>query len=777
MQNGDRRLARRWLRRLLRASAVSALGFFVVAGWAYFGSLPDYVSSPNPPTNVLVLVDRSGRPIDPVSARVLRNASAVNPSLGARVPPLSLRAAKLAAATIAAEDERFAKHPGVDVVAIGRAGLADIRARSMVEGGSTITQQLVKLRMGRTGKSAGLAAKAKEAVYAVRLDRVLGKRDIMSAFLREAPYGGRIVGADDAARSYFETTVSQLSWAQAAYLAALPRRPTRFNPQRDPKAALGRQKWILGRLHDAGKITKREYESALREPVEVQLRAVAKSAAPHVVEMIRSNPTWQAGTTTSNGVRILETTLDLPLQEKVAGMARRRRTGLSKNAVSNVAVVVIDNRSGAIRAWEGSGGYADVENGGMINGPLQRRQTGSTIKPFIYGLAFDAGRSPGDMIDDAPFSRPGFSDDFRPENYDRRFHGVVSLRSSLAQSINVPAVKLLADSGPQELLNSLTRAGVTIEGGVARHGLSLALGTGEMSLLDLTRAYAAIARSGQSVTATLSQSVSESAVESGLMSAESDDDLTAFGDPVDSEGAVPNGQVMSPGAAFLVADVLSDNEARAPAFGRNSVLSFPFPVAAKTGTSQNFRDNWVVGFTADFTVGVWVGNFDRTSLRDATGVTGAGPLFHDVVLAAHDALTPASSRDRPASVVPKPDSILERCVGSCNGTRAEYVWGDQGSTGAPRNANVKPAKSSELALVEPRPKSRYLIDPSVESSEQQIRFSATGGSKPYRFTIRPLDRPGSSIIESRKWTLAVGRFQVCVTDSTSSKTCSDIVVR
>jgi membrane peptidoglycan carboxypeptidase len=204
MQNDDRRRAPRWLRRLSRASAVSALGFSVVAGWAYFGSLPDYVSSPNPPTDVLVLVDRSGRPIDPVSARVLRNASAVNPSLGGRVPPLSLRAAKLAAATIAAEDERFANHPGVDVVAIGRAGLADIRARSMVEGGSTITQQLVKLRMGRTGKSAGLSAKAKEAVYAVRLDRVLGKVDIMSAFLREAPYGGRIVGADDAARSYLK---------------------------------------------------------------------------------------------------------------------------------------------------------------------------------------------------------------------------------------------------------------------------------------------------------------------------------------------------------------------------------------------------------------------------------------------------------------------------------------------------------------------------------------------------------------------------------------------
>jgi penicillin-binding protein 1C len=769
---------KKWGRRLAKFSVLSALSIGGLAMFAYFGGLPTSVSSANANTNTLALLDRSGKPLDPISARLLE---AANPKADKRVPLLSSRAAKLAAATIAAEDQRFRSHPGVDLVAVGRSALADVRARAMVEGGSTLTQQLVKLRMGRTGHSVGFSAKAREAIYAVRLDRRFGKREILSAFLAEAPYGGRVVGADDAARSYFNTTVSQLSWGQAAYLAALPQRPTRFNPLRDPKAAVDRQRWVLGRLRSDGRITKREYEVAIREPIEVGLQAIGRTVAPHASEMVRSDKKWQVGVSESGGVSVLKTTLDLDLQQKVAGITRRRRATLAKNAVSNVAVVVIDNSTGAVRAWEGSGGYGDVENGGMINGPLQRRQTGSTIKPFVYGLAFDAGRNPGDSIDDTPFVRPGLIDEFRPQNYDHRFHGTVSLRSALAQSINVPAVKLLADVGPQALLDSLSRAGVDIEGGVSRHGLSLALGTGEMSLLDLTRAYASIARGGRSLDATMSESVS--LARGAADPNEIDDDIAGLGDPVDSPDRLSgntkagSGLVMSPGAAFLVADVLSDNVARTPAFGRHSVLVFPFPVAAKTGTSQNFRDNWVVGFTREFTVGVWVGNFDRTSLRDATGVTGAGPIFHDVVLAAHQRLTPTAGMDRPESVVPQPDSIGRICNEPCNDTRADYQWVRSNSSESVGNSDpANPVRSTALVLVEPRSRATYLIDPTIPTHDQQVQFRASGGSGPYRFTIRTLDGSSPEQLATR-WTLNPGRFEVCVSDSRDARICSAIMVR
>jgi penicillin-binding protein 1C len=778
---------KKWRSRFAKFGAFSALSFAGLAGFAYFGGLPTSLSSANGNANTIALLDRFGKPLDPISTRLLQEA---NPKSDRRVPLLSSRASKLAAATIAAEDQRFRSHPGVDLIAVGRAALADARAGSMVEGGSTLTQQLVKLRMGRTGRNVGFTAKAREAIYAVRLDRRLGKRAILSAFLAEAPYGGRVVGADDASRSYFDTTVSQLSWAQAAYLAALPQRPTRFNPLRDPKAAIARQRWVLDRLRSEGRITKREYEVAIREPIAVQLKSRGQTVAPHASEMIRSDKKWQVGVAKNGRVSVLQTTLDLDLQKKLAGIARRRRETLAKNAVSNVAVVVIDNHTGAIRAWEGSGGYGDVENGGMINGPLQRRQTGSTIKPFVYGLAFDAGRNPGDTIDDSPFVRPGLNDDFRPQNYDHGFHGTISLRSALARSINVPAVKLLADAGPQALLDLLNRAGVSIDGGVARHGLSLALGTGEMSLLDLTRAYASIARGGRPVEATMSESVSEARGAAGSRGVDGvDGDLADFGDPVDnSDGSAGSADgarsepVMSPGAAFLVADVLSDNVARTPAFGRNSVLVFPFPVAAKTGTSQNFRDNWVVGFTHDFTVGVWVGNFDRTSLRDATGVTGAGPLFHDVVLAAHQALTPAAGMYRPESVVPQPNSIDRVCGEPCDGTRTDYRWvgkddsGNVVSSANPVNPAQTAAKSSALGLVEPRARAIYLIDPTIPSNDQQVRFRASGGTGPYRFTIRTLDGSASEQPATR-WTLTPGRFEVCVTDSLDTRSCSAIIVR
>lgn len=762
-ENVKKKESRARPKRRARRVLLGIVGLAFLAGaWTYFGTLPEAARTASGVLSTPVVLDRLGRPLDLTSERLLRSRATEQTTRDQRsgsalVPSLAKRAPRLAAATIAAEDERFRRHPGVDAVAVGRAAWADVRARSFVQGGSTLTQQLVKLRLGRTGRSSGARSKLREAVFAVRLDRRFDKDEILSAFLAEAPYGGRVIGAEDAARSYFDTTPSQLSWAQAAYLAALPQRPGRFNPANDPAAALDRQRWILRRLESAKVLTKEQAASARQERLDVLRQSPASSPAAHVVAMVRSQ-------TTGDPQATITTTLDLDLQRDVAAIAAKRRSELQAYGGTNVAVVVLDNENGDVLAWEGSGSRQLSDDGSAINGPLVKRQTGSTIKPFIYGLAFDAGRSPSTVVDDSPFVRPGAYERFRPENYDRKFRGPVSLREALGSSINVPAVKLLADAGPQALIDELQRAGVSVDGGAARHGLALALGTGEINLLDLTRAYASIARGGVPVSAQIISGV-----------------------PLAGSAIEPDADpVMTPGAAFLVTDVLSDNDARAPAFGRSSALLFPFSVAAKTGTSQDFNDNWVVGYTTRFTVGVWAGNFDRTPLHDATGVTGAGPLFHDVVLATHRRLTPDWGMDRPERIVEQPSSIV--CVRGCSAAGAigsaggkdavaDYRGLDSSVEYGWRDRDVP--DENKIAIVEPERNGVYLLDSTRPSAVQRLTVSATGGSGNYRFAI--VASNGTREAVAKSWPLRTGQFQACVSDVEGSaaivEQCLPFVVR
>jgi penicillin-binding protein 1C len=731
-------------RRTRRFLAVSGVGSVAIALWIYAGPVPGSVVRPRIAAGTTIVTDRNGVALDIVSARLLA-ARDLNAASGAEknkaVPSLAKRAHRLAAATIAAEDQRFRSHPGIDAMAIGRAVLHDVRARAAVEGGSTLTQQLVKLRLGRSGRQGGWRSKVTEAIGAVRLDRVWSKDRVLSTFLAEAPYGGRVIGAEDAARAYFDVPVSQLSWGQAAYLAALPQRPTRFNPRRDAAAANDRKRWILRRMRADHVITEVELATALHEKLDVST-GVGAPVAPHFVAMVREGAA-PGQTKTPTGATVFRSTIDASLQRSVAGIAARQRALLRKHGAANVAVVVLDNATGAVRAWEGSGDSTDVENGGAINGPLRKRQTGSTIKAFIYALAFDAGHGPGDLVDDSPFERPGLTTGFRPKNYDHRFRGPVTMREALGSSINVPAVKLLAEVGPQALVDELSKVDIAVPGGVARHGLALALGVAEIDLLDLTRAYGAIARGGRVLKAV---AMEPAAKQRG------------------------GRRVMSSAAAFLVTDVLADNEARAPAFGRNSLLSFPFPVAAKTGTSQNFHDNWVVGFTPQFTVGVWVGNFDRRPLKGATGITGAGPLFHDVMLAAHQRLTPRWGVDRATAMsndVPAELASVSICVDAgCTNRRNEYRWIGRALT-APAPVASAPTR---LTLIEPRSGGLYVRDSSVPTASQRLPLKASGGVSPYAFTV-----DGTSATTS--WPLATGAHEACVVDARLKRSCAKFVVR
>ena len=714
-----------------------------LVGVMRLGPLPSSVASPAPGDAIL---DRHGVALDGRSARSLALGAAARDSQ-TRSVALSDRAGRLAAATVAAEDERFDGHVGVDPVALGRAVVADVRARRLVQGGSTLTQQLVKMRRraaSSTVRSRGLVEKVREAVYAVRVEHRMSKDEILSAYLAEAPYGGAVVGADAAAHTYFDTTVSQLTWAQAAYLAALPQRPTRFDPRRDPTAARPRQRWILERLRSSGRISVGEEREALAERLHIGA-VLAPPSAPHFVRAVRDRSICASALCPNGSARKsadgVRTTLDAGLQRDVAGITVHERRALTAHGAVNVAVVVLDNATGAIRAYEGSGGWSGALNedrGGMIDGVRRARQTGSVIKAFVYALAFDEGAAPGDLVMDSAFEAVGADREFRPRNYDKRFRGELTLREALAQSVNIPAVRVLADHGPDDLAALLGRAGIALPG--STYGLSMALGAAEVDLLDLTAAYASFARGGRSLR------------------------------PVVSEPALAQRghRVVSAEAAFLVTDVLADNDARSPAFGRSSALRFDFPVSAKTGTSSDFHDNWVIGSSARVTVGVWVGNFDRTPLHNATGVTGAGPVFRSVMLAAEARL----GADGPVrGLLANVPSGLERgdvCRRSaCSELTPDWVRVDSASA-APATVQVR--RPARLALSSPSGRGVYVVDPTA-SPPSELAVRAVGGRLPYSFAVDGVSVRGSF------WPAAAGTHTACVTDAASNRRCQTFRVR
>jgi penicillin-binding protein 1C len=710
-----------------RRSIVSLVLVVVGAGWIRLGPLPARVLSAH---RTPLYLDHNGRP--------LGWSLATDDAAGGLVA-LSLRAPRLSSATLVAEDERFFGHAGVDPTALVRAGVSAVRRQRVTQGGSTISQQLVKLRLGRAGVRRGVVGKVQEAVYALRLEQHTLKDAILSAYLAEAPYGARVTGAEAAARLYFGVPPSQLSWAQAAYLAALPQRPTAFDPWRRPKAAQERAHWILRRLRDSHDIDTRTYHRALAEKIVVVDRP-ANDLAPHFSEMLERNRRATGG---AGGV--VTTTLDAVLQADVQRLASELRNERRQNGAANVAVVVIDNATGAVRAWEGSGGYADGTKGGQIDGVVTPRQTGSTIKPLVYALAFENGARPEDLIeDDAVSLSSGNGTTFRPENYDHRHRGTITLREALASSVNVAAVKLARDEGVNELASFLARNNLPLHSPPATYGLSLALGAAEQDLLSMTRAYATIARGGTPIKIRTRE----------------------------SEPVVAGTRTMSAVTAYELTDVLSDNEARATAFGRNSVLRFPFEVAAKTGTSQDFRDNWVIGYTREFTVGVWVGNFDRVPLRGATGVTGAGPLFHAVVLAARDRLTPALGTDAVLAV--RPALLHAGCAQIPCGLREQRATVEPDGTAErrtlPGGGAVRPRRGADLLLQRPVAGARYVIDPTRPIEGQRVPLRAVGGTGPYRYEV-------DGIVVQRSWGLETGAHEACAIDASQVRRCVRFFVR
>jgi penicillin-binding protein 1C len=604
--------------------------------WVRLGPLPDGLLRLDEHTSTEV-VARDGEPLRETLSVGGQRTRTVDPG---RLPDMLVRA------TLAAEDARFFRHPGIDPLAVTRALWHDLRAARMIEGGSTLTQQAVKILTHRDRSAKG---KLREALVALRLEHRLGKREILALYLTVAPYGNQLQGAEAASRAYFDTSAANLTPAQAALLAALPQRPTALDPYRHFDAAQRRQRWVLERMRVLGLLSEEDYETAIRERLRI-VRTERAFLAPHFVERV-------LGAVPGPPPRRIETTLDAALQREVAGIVDMHRARLLGHGAHNVAVVVLDNRTSEWRAWEGSGDYLDQDHGGAIDGVVTPRQPGSALKPFTYALAFEQGYTPASVLPDLPahFATAAAGVLYSPRNYDGVFRGPLRARAALAGSENVPAVWLLSRTGVPDLLRVLRRVGLTTLDKTPDHyGYALTMGDAEVRLDELVAAYASIARGGVwRSPAAIRRVVRDGPAE----------------EAVSAVAPVPEERVMSTRAAYWLADVLSDNAARAYIFGSGGSLDFPFPVAVKTGTSQAYHDNWTIGFTRDVTVGVWVGNFDRTPLENSSGVTGAAPIFHDVLLAAQERI----GGGRPASgdpLVGRPSDLEPRAICALSGREA-----------------------------------------------------------------------------------------------------------
>jgi penicillin-binding protein 1C len=702
----------------------------------------------------------------------------------------------LASATIAAEDRRFYSHPGVDPVALLRAARHDLVEGRVVEGGSTITQQVAKLLIQRREgvQSRGMRAKLREMVLALRLEHRFTKRELLALYLNLASYGNQTTGASRASYAYFGAEPSMLTPAQAAFLAALPQRPSAFNPWKNAASARNRQLAVLRRMGDAGVLTRDQQREARDERLAVRPR-VNPFGAPHFVEMVLAAEGRPADARRAKPDRI-GTTLDLDLQQDVEGIIEHERPSLKAHGAANVAVVVLDNRRGEWLAWEGSGDYADTDHGGAINGPAVPRQPGSALKPFTYALAFEQGKTPATVLPDIPAhfptAEPGVV--YSPRNYDGRYRGPLLARTALAGSENVPAVSLASDVGVDALLRFLTRAGLsTFDRTPSYYGLGLTLGNAEVRLDELVAAYSTFARGGMYMKPTfLGQ----------------------------TEGQ-PR-RLMNEQTAFWITDILSDADARAYVFGRGSSLEFPFPVAVKTGTSQAYHDNWTIGYTHDVTVGVWVGNFNRLPLRDSSGVTGAGPIFHAVMLAAEQRF--GSARQEPTEILSRPAGLEEVTICTVSGERAtdacpsrarEWLpagadpiaceWHHQTSAGlittyppefrawatslepgpssvaratVAKGTRPTTAKPAALTIANPPDGAIYSVDPTLRREFQALPLRALS-SNPTSVTWL-VDGAAVGTSPSEKpfdWPLAVGTHQIEARDTDGGRAHTSVVVR
>ena len=511
-------------------------------------------------------------------------------------------------ATLVAEDKDFLFHSGINYLSILRAAAQNIKQGRIVSGASTISQQLVRnIYHFRRNFFSKLA----EAWLALRLERTLTKDKILIQYLNRIYYGNQAYGIEAASRLYLDKPAKDLSLAEAAYLAGLPRSPSILNPFHSLSQGFKRQREILLQMYRLGFITSAEQDRAMNEHLSL-CSEKEKFRAPHICDYILH----QIPLPERRALSVIQTTCDYTVQNKVEILVKNHTNSLEKKGISNAAAVVMDNVRGEIICMVGSSDFFDSRHDGQVNGAISLRQPGSTLKPFTYGLALEKGMTAADIIEDEEIQFPTPEGSYRPRNYDKRYHGPVRLRKALACSYNVPAVSVLQRLGFDLLYQRLRDLGFkSLKKSPSHYGIGLTLGNGEVTLLELVRAYSTLARGGILCS------------ERFILSVDIKDKNRR---PV--KGRPKTQRILSSQISYILTHILSDKDARIPAFGYNSPLNLPFPCAVKTGTTKDYKDNWTIGYTPKYTVGIWVGNFDGKPMQNVSGVTGSGPLFKDIML-------------------------------------------------------------------------------------------------------------------------------------------------
>jgi 1A family penicillin-binding protein len=618
----------------------------------------------------------------------------IDPNAGRRTyVPLSKISPALVAATIATEDKDYYSHPGYDIGAILRAIWQNYTQGEVITGASTITQQVVRavlLSPTELQHRVSYLRKVREILLAAEITQRYSKDQILELYLNENYYGNLSYGVEAASETYFGTTADKLTLAQASFLAGIPQSPTAYDVYTNRDVTLERQQEVLTLMTQVSYEQNCIYVSNSQQPVCVNAAEAAAAAAetrnytfqpptidmryPHWVNYVRSQleANYDAQTIYRSGFTIY-TTLDPTLQDYAQQVVTNQVAALANNHATDGALVAIRPSTGEILAMVGSADFNNSAISGQVNMAVSpTRQPGSSIKPVNYVAAFEKGWTPATLIWDVPSEFPpsGDPNDTRPpyipNNYDNKFHGPVTIRTALANSFNIPAVKTLqfvgvyGDHGFVAMANRLGITSLTRND----YGLSLTLGGGDVSVLQMTGMYSVFANSGVKVPPVSILKI------------------------VDYQGNVvyqykpPQGdQVISPEHAYLITSILSDNQARALEFGTNSVLHLPFSAAAKTGTTNDFRDNWTLGYTPDLVTGVWVGNADYTPMVNTTGVSGAAPIWSQFMQYAVPYLTNGQPSwfTQPAGIVEKTICSLSGTEPSqwCKGTRTEIFESDQ----------------------------------------------------------------------------------------------------
>ena len=616
--------------------------------------------------------------------------------------------------TIALEDHRFYEHAGVDSRATAAAFARNLKSGRVISGGSTITQQLVKIASGRHRRS--WIGKIYETICAWKLERRWSKEQIFAEYLNRSSYGNRRLGPEAAARAYFGKSARDLTLSESIFLAGLPQAPTRFNPWKHPERATQKYERSLARLAQLHVIT-HEQQLLLEQSTPIVGRFYPPHFAPHFVDAVVAQNPKLRGT--------VRTSLDLDLQLKAEQLLRSHLTALNRYDITEAAMVIVDNETGAVRAMVGSSDYAKNQ----INGAMRARSCGSTLKPFVYLSAIDRRLlTAASLLPDTPDAIRDEYADYDPQNFNHRYLGPVRLREALGCSLNVPAVFTLSQLGARPTFYELRKWGFEFSRGLSDYGAGFVLGNAEIRLIDLAGAYAGLARNGI-------------AMRAKLLSAEHH----------------PMTRIASREATMIISDILCDNGAREKSFGAHSPLAFEERVAVKTGTSSGFRDAWTVGFNKEHTVAVWAGNFDGRPMRDTFAVRSATPLWaammHELLRDDHPLDPPMENeklvrRDVCAEtgLLPSSHTVAKMNELFLAGTEPTESSGDWfspdgtlllpneyanwcASSNNTRNAQVRP----EPRITNPVANARYEIDPVLPRSQQMIELTATLGNNPKWF--------------------------------------------